>query len=173
MSGSCRKYPIPEGTILHEYASKDGFFADCYAVELDAEISFAQYTAAFYSTRIFKVERLILRFAAAAPSTDQEARQLGLGETNQFAIWRVATRLDNQLLMETKGRTRSWFMVENLAHKGAPKTRLLFGSIVAPINGAGPDKPKMGRLFSALLGIHTLYSKALLRAARARLLRLG
>ncbi len=159
---------------MHDYANRAGFFADCYAAELDVDVSFAEYIAAFYSTRIFKVERLILRVAAAARSTDEDARQLGLGKTDKFTIWRVAARLDTQLLMETKGRTRSWFMIEDLGHKGAPKTRLYFGSIVAPIKGTGATgTPKMGRLFSAMLGIHTLYSKALLRAARKRLLRLG
>jgi hypothetical protein len=158
---------------LHEYASRAGFFADCYATELDAEVLFADYIAAFYSTGIFKVERLLLRIAAGSASTDQEAIQLGLGETNQFAIWRVAMRAENQLLMETKGRTRSWFMIEDLGHKDAPKTRLLFGSIVAPISTAASGTPKMGWLFSALLGVHTLYSKALLNAARSRLLMPG
>ena len=158
---------------MHDYANRPGFFADCYAVEVDGAVSFAEYIAAFYSTRIFKAERLILRVVAAARSSDDDARQLGLGKADRFAIWRVAERLDTQLLMETKGRTRSWFMIEDLGHKGAPKTRLYFGSIVAPIKDAAAGTPKMGRLFSALLGVHTLYSKALLRAARKRLLRQG
>lgn len=154
---------------MHDFSSKDGFFADCFAIEMNMDVSFSDYITAFYSTRIFKVERLILRIAVSAQSTDQEARQLGLGETNQFAIWRVAKRAENQLLMETKGRTKSWFMIEDLGHKGTPKTRLLFGSIVTPLNNAGSGKPKMGGLFSALTGVHTLYSKALLKATCSRL----
>ncbi len=155
---------------MYDFARKDGFYADCFAVEMDADVSFAEYIAAFYSTRIFKLERLILRVMAAARSTDQEAIKLGRGETSQFAVWRSAMREENQLLMETKGRTKSWFMIEDLSRDGSPKTRLLFGSIVAPINATGPGKPKMGLLFSALLGFHRLYSKALLNATRARLL---
>ena len=158
---------------MHDYAQRPGFYTDCFAVEIAADVRFSEYIAAFYSTRIFKVERLILLYVAAARSSDEEARQLGLEKADRFAIWRVAERVDNQLLMETKGRTRSWFMIEDLCDNGAPKTRLYFGSIVTPIRGAAAGKPKMGWLFSALQGVHTLYSKALLRAAGKRLLRQG
>ena len=156
---------------MQDYAGREGYFTDCYAIDLGQNVSFSDYIAAFYSTKLFKLERFILRIFARAPATDEGARKLGLDEVDTFAVWRVSERRENQLLMETKGRTMSWFMVEDINEHGAPKSRLFFGSVVAPIKGKGSNSPRMGLLFSALLGMHSLYSKALLTAARARLLK--
>ena len=48
-------------------------------------------------------------------------------------------------------------------------TRLYFGSAVVPIRDHATGESKMGFAFEALIGFHTLYSRVLLNAARARL----
>lgn len=126
----------------------------------------AEYVEAFYTTRLFRLERFILTWLVDKPSTDAEARSLAQGARDAFAAWSVEGRVGNQLLMcDFQSRTRSWLMIE----PGAASTRLYFGSGIVPrvIDG----KKRMGPGFRALLGFHKLYSRALLASARARLAR--
>jgi hypothetical protein len=131
--------------------------------DIPRAVSHAAYVEAFYTTALFKVERLILSWVISAHSTDREARELALGERDSFAAWRVERRGKEQLLMAA-GRTRSWLMVS--PSEGA--TRLYFGSAVVP-KVSGKHRGSLGPGFTALLGFHKLYSRALLQAARARL----
>jgi hypothetical protein len=162
--------PIPEGTALYSIAQEEGVYTDCYTTGLDIDISFADYVAAFYTTRIFKAERFVLALLARAPSSDDEARQLAMRGRDHFAIWRVQLQTDTQLLMQA-GRTRSWLMIDHDPGQSHAKTRLMFGSVVMPITNHRTGQPKMGALFSAFLGGHKLYSKLLLSGARKQLLR--
>ena len=124
----------------------------------------ADYVEAFYTTWLFKLERLILTWLVDKPSTDEEARSLARGARDAFAAWSVEGRAGNQLLMcDFQSRTRSWLMVE----PGAASTRLYFGSGIVPRMVDGTKR--MGPGFRALLGFHKLYSRALLTAARTRL----
>ena len=50
----------------------------------------------------------------------------------------------------------------------ATRTRLYFGSAVIPRVGADGER-KFGLAFHALIGLHKLYSRALLKAAISRL----
>lgn len=126
-------------------------------------VSHAEFVEAFYTSGLFKTERFILSWVVSAPSTDQEARELALGKREAFAAWHVEARNQNQILMAA-GRTRSWLMV--CPADGC--TRLYFGSAVVRKNlRAGPGSLDPG--FSALLGFHKWYSRALLRAARTKL----
>ena len=120
--------PLPPGALLHSYA-RDGHFTDCWATDVAAPVSHPRYVEAFYTTWVFRLERWILRWAIARPSTDGEARALGAGTTDRFSAWSVEARAPGQLLMrdEFTRRTRSWLMVEPL---GADGTRLYFGSAV-------------------------------------------
>ncbi len=94
------------------------------------------------------------------------------GELNSFAAWGVEERSVNQLLMsDFKGRTRSWLMVAPVQSGGATATRLYFGSAVVPIVNKASGQARLGFAFSALLGFHKLYSRVLLRAACSRLAR--
>lgn len=99
-----------------------------------------------------------------------QAGALARGERDTFAAWRVEGRAPGELLLcDFTGRTRSWLMVV-APTGGASPTRLCFGSAVVPRrDGAG--RARMGSLFTALLGFHKLYSRALLYAARRRLAR--
>lgn len=165
---SVQHHPIPADTALYAFSQKRGYYTDCFAVEIDRVVAFSDFIEAFYTTRLFRAERLLLRIFAAAPSSDLEARQLGLGLTERFAIWRTEERTETQLLMKAIGRTRSWFMIEKASERDLTTTRLLFGSVVAPMQD-GEQAPKIGFLFTVFHGVHLLYSKLLLSAALRRL----
>jgi hypothetical protein len=148
---------------LQAYA-RNGSYADCYTATFDGAVSHEQYVAAFYTTWVFKLERLILKWAVARPSTDEQARQLASGTRDEFAAWRVEERARDQILLcDFMGRTRSWLMVAPLENGAG--TRLYFGSAVTP----RPGGTSMGFPFNALLGFHQLYSRVLLGAAARRL----
>ncbi|TWO70147.1 hypothetical protein FN976_16260 [Caenimonas sedimenti] len=152
--------------LRHQHA---GAYADCYATDIARAVTHAEFVEAFYTTRLFKAERFILRWLASKPSSDAQARQLAAGERDTFAAWTVEGRAPGQLMLaDFSGRTRSWLMVGPV--EGAAGTRLYFGSAVVPGKAAGDGgRARMGFLFRALLGFHKLYSRALLRSARARL----
>lgn len=158
---------LPPGALLARY--HDGHsFTDSYCTLVDGEIPLAAFVEAFYTTWLFKLERFILAWLVRRPSTDEQARALGAGKANTFAAWHVEGRNDHQLLMNA-GRTCSWFMVEPVAGRECAATRLYFGSAVIAKAGAAGTKPVLGFVFSALLGFHKLYSRALLSASRTRL----
>lgn len=143
---------LPESALLQKYV-RSGAYTDCFSTDIRGDISLVDFVEAFYTTWLFKLERFILRVAISKPSTDAEARQVVLGDIDKFAAWRVEDRGDQQLLMcDFRAHTRSWFMV-------APG-RLYFGSAVIP-----KDRPS----YKLLLGLHRLYSRALLATARSRL----
>lgn len=155
--------PLPSDALLQRYRER-GAYTDCYTTELAEASGFADYVTAFYTTPLFRIERLILALAIARPSSDNEARQLAAGTVDRFAAWDVEARADNQLLLcDLHGRTRSWLMTSR--HEVTGSTRLYFGSAVVPRTRGVP----LGRMFRALLGFHRAYSVALLLSARRRL----
>lgn len=155
--------PLPEGALLARYR-RSGAYTDCYATQVPRAVSQAQYVEAFYTGTLFKLERQLLAWFAAHPSTDAQAAALARGARESFAAWRVEARTDDQLLMcDLTGRTRSWLMSEPA---GGSSTRLYFGSAVVPAADASPG---MRFPFNALLGFHKAYSRALLAAAGSRL----
>jgi hypothetical protein len=108
---------LPRQALLARYAG-NGAYTDCFAAELDGSIDCARYVEAFYTTPLFRAERLILRLAIEAPSTDEQAHLLASGAIDRFAAWRVEDRAPDQLLMcDIRGSTRSWFMVERLTRR--------------------------------------------------------
>jgi len=161
---------LPPQALLRRYLEQ-GAYADCYMVDVDHPVSQAEYVEAFYTTRVFKLERLLLAWFASRPSTDRQVRDLANERLNAFAAWNVEARVGGQLLMsDMHQRTRSWLMCAPVAGGTAGGTRLYFGSAVVPIKVARPGAaPQMGFGFRALLGFHKLYSKVLLRAAASRL----
>ena len=143
---------LPEVALLQKYV-ESGAYTDCFSSRVTGDVSLAEFVEAFYTTWLFKLERFILRLAISKPSTDIEARQVALGGIERFAAWRVEARADHQLLMsDFRDHTRSWFMVV--------PGRLYFGSAVIP-----KDQPS----YKLLLGLHRLYSRALLATAKSRL----
>ena len=159
---------IPPDSLFGRYV-ETGAYTDCYVTELPITVTHAQFVEAFYTTALFKLERLLLGLFLSRPSTDAQARQLAEGRLSSFAAWSVESRAENQLVLAA-GRTRSWLMVaagDGADHSG---TRLFFGSAIVPPRTASGTRGGMGLVFTALLGFHKLYSRALLSSARARLL---
>ena len=157
---------LPPSALLRKYMH-EGAYTDCYVTQIATVVSMAEYVDAFYTTYVFKLERLILRWLVAKPSTDGDARRLAHGEIDFFAAWSVEGRAPDQLLLcDYQGRTRSWLMVSR--DESSSSTRLHFGSAVVPVR-AKSGNLKLGFTFTALLGFHKLYSRVLLSAARRRL----
>ena len=160
---------LPRGALLNTY-KRTGAYTDCYATDIHGSVSHQQFVTAFYTTPLFKLERVILKWAVSKPSTDVDAQQLASGAVDAFAAWRVEKRSENQLLMcDLHGHTRSWLMVAPLKTDRGPATRLYFGSAVVPVKSASTGTLAIGFGFRALLGLHKIYSKALLFAARSQL----
>ncbi len=152
---------VPEGSLLSAYAGGEAY-TDCYSADVSMPVIQAQFVEAFYTTPLFKVERFFLRLASR-PSTDVAAKELALGQTETFAMWRVENRKETELLLAV-GRTRSWLMAKSGAGQDSNRTRLYFGSAIVP-----NQKGQLGFGVTALQGFHKLYSRALLHAARLRL----
>ena len=158
--------PLPANGLLQRFV-ESGDYTDCFSIRMDAEFAFPAYVEAFYTTTVFKAERLILKWLVARPSTDSEARALASGDIDEFAAWRVLERADEQvLLMDIRGQTCSWLMSVPDSHG----TVLYFGSAIIRSRKTASGR-RMGWTYRALLGFHRLYSRVLLRAAGTRLLR--
>jgi hypothetical protein len=155
---------LPDHALLRRY-SETGAYTDCYAIDVAAPYSHADYVEGFYTTSVFRFERLVLSWLISKPSSDTDARDLALGRREVFAAWHVEACAPDQLLMcDFLGRTRSWLMV---VPQGIG-TRLYFGSAVVPIIGRRGEK-RVDWRYRTLLGFHKLYSRVLLRAAARRL----
>lgn len=162
---------LPDQAFLAEY-TRNGAYTDCYVAEIDRHVPHAEYVEAFYTGTLFKLERLLIAWFASKPSTDAQAKQLASGRASTFSAWRVEDRNSNQLLMcDLSGRTRSWLMVAPATEGSSAITRLYFGSAVVPVVSKQSGEARFGFMFTALLGFHKIYSRALLSAARSCLAR--
>lgn len=133
----------------------------------------ADFVNAFYTTWLFKLERLVIRVIAHQASTDDDVARLADGSAQKFAVWTVEERTPTQLLLcDRHGRTRSWLMAESASNQGHASARLLFGSAVTPVI-SDQGKTGLGIGFRLLLPMHRVYSRLLLNACRARLRRVG
>ena len=159
---------VPEDALLKTYRGGLrpecwGKSGDCFAVTVEGITDLAAFVFAFYTSPVFRIERLILCLLAGAPSTDTEARRLADGVGTTFAIWRVGERTATQLLMcDRYERTRSWFRVVPL---NDGRTLLQFGSAVASKSGSRPATRTSGSAFRLLSKFHVMYSQVLLNAA--------
>lgn len=166
---SIERCRIPVNTMLERYA-RNGAYVDCYMTEISGHVSFREYIIAFYTTLLFRLERIILKLVVSKPSTDTQARQLADRTRENFAAWHVENRSENELLMrDFRGRTRSWLMVAPVNTASGSRTRLYFGSAVVPIRNSQTGEPSLGFGFQALLGFHKVYSVLLLHFATSRI----
>lgn len=162
---------VPEGTLLQRYVDRG--HTDCYTTEVAAAVTQAAFVEAFYTTRIFKLERLLLAMLASKPSTDVQAVQLAAGTLNDFAAWHVEARAPGELLMcDFRGTTRSWLMTVPVGSGETAGTRLYFGSAVVAVVDAATGKAAPAIGFRMLMGFHKLYSRVLLHAACSRVRRM-
>lgn len=160
---------LPPDALLRKYR-ESGAYTDCYAFDVSPPVSQAAYVEAFYTSAVFKIERLLLAWFLSRPATDQQARLLATGQIDAFAAWTVEGRDTRQLLLcDFQKRTRSWLMSAPVNVNGSPGTRRYFGSAVVPVRDRRTGETTMGFVFRALLGFHKLYSRVLLRAAANRL----
>jgi hypothetical protein len=160
---------VPEYSLLKTYHggrcpecwAKSG---DCFAVTVNRPVTLAEFVFAFYTSPVFRIERLILRLLANAPSMDSDVQRLAEGSGTSFAIWRVGARTPTQLLMcDRYERTRSWFSVVRL---DAGKTLLQFGSAVASRSEQKTESKVRRFMFRLLMKFHVAYSEILLHAAK-------
>jgi hypothetical protein len=155
--------------LLQRYLAQ-GDFVDCFSTQVSGRISLSQFITAFYSTRLFGLERIILASLLGKGSSEAQLQALAQDSADQFAAWSVEAREPHQMLLcDYRGRTRSWLMVA--PGSGDAETRLYFGSAVIAMKHPATGERSMGGGFKALLGFHKLYSKALLNAARRQLCR--
>lgn len=157
---------LPLQALLRRYHD-GGDYTDCYRATARGSFSLAQFIRAFYTTPIFRTERLILRWLVGRDSSDAGVERLADADSDEFAAWRVEARGPGQLLLcDYLGRTRSWLMTA-AAENG--RTDLYFGSAILRRRDPRTGDRSLGPLFTVLLGFHRLYSRVLLAAARARL----
>jgi len=157
--------PLPEHALLAAYHAK-GDYTDCFTIDVVGAISQQQFVTAFYTSRLFKAERFILKWLVAKPSTHRQVEQLAAGSIDGFAAWTVEGRKSDQLLMcDYQGRTRSWLMVESVEGDVEPATRLFFGTGVVSATDRKTGRKSMPLPFRLLLGFHRQYARALLRSA--------
>lgn len=158
----------PDLALINRYRNDPDCYTDCYRTEVAFQTSLSCYVTMFYTSWLFRLERIILKWTVNRPSSDADAKSVANGEADRFAAWTVEERTETQLLMcDMAGRTRSWFMIEPDFHRGT--TALFFGSAVVPIKDKRTGEKKLGFVFKVLLGFHKLYSRALMSAARNRL----
>lgn len=161
---------LPATSLLMAYRAA-GAFTDCYTTEVPATISLREFIEAFYTSRLFKLERFLIKYLARRQTSDRAIAELAEALRNDFAVWTVERRSADQILLaDQAGKTRSWLMVEPIKiGADAPATRLYFGSAVIPKIATDTGKKSIGLVFKALVGFHGMYSRALLRAARSNL----
>ena len=170
-----KQQAVPSDSLLKTYRGGArlehwGLQGDCFSVVVDAPVTLSDFVVAFYTSPVFRLERLILRILAGAPSMDSDVRSVADGSGTLFAIWRVGERTATQLLMcDRYERTRSWFQVVPL--EGGDATELRFGSAVSSSRNRETGTLSTGRWFRWLAGFHVLYSRLLLSAARRRVMK--
>jgi hypothetical protein len=158
--------PLPPGSLLARLAQERGAFADAYTLRFPRPVPLAEFVEAFYTTRLFKLERALIALFGR-PSSDAMARAVARGDGERLAVWTVEARRPDELLMhEDSGATRSWFKAE--AGEGGATT-LWFGSAVVPRRRGPGGEARFSAVFHLLLGFHRWYSRALLKAAARKL----
>ena len=155
----------PEESLLQSYRDRRDY-TDGFYVDLPFAVTLSDYIDAFYTTWLFRLERLVLATLVAKPSSDAQALALAQGERSRFAAWTTEARTADQVLMcDYQSKTRSWLM--SVSHDEG--TRLYFGSAVVAEGTRIDGTSDLGAGFNQLIGFHRLYSVALLQAAAARL----
>jgi hypothetical protein len=167
--------PVPEDSLLKTYRGgvhpeRWGRYGDCFCVSVAGVVSLADFVFAFYTSPVFRLERLLLGLAGA-PANDADALALAQGASAAFSMWYVGQRTADQLLMcDRYERTRSWFRA---ASPDGDRTLLQFGSAVAAASASPAQARGRGSVFRLLLVFHIVYSQLLLSAARSRVTRLS
>ena len=158
----------PVGSLLAEQAQLSGYYTDCFSIHLEQSVTLPEFMNAFYTTPLFRLERLLLSLTVKGRMTDANVTALSRGESDRLAIWQVEARKECEILLSA-GRTKSWLMVAR-QEGGGDDTQLFFGSVVVPEPPKRErDAPRLGPVFDSLLSAHRIYSRLLLSSAAQRL----
>jgi hypothetical protein len=154
--------PLLESLLVLRAQPRD--YLDCFFIDVPGQVKFENYLASFYTTWLFKLERVVLNWAGYR-SSDQQAQALAEGTVQAFAAWKLEDRSEGQILMrDMTGATCSWLM----ARPQDGGTRLYFGSGLRSRVQRADGSSRMSAGFRALMGLHNLYSRALLACAAKR-----
>ncbi|MEL6648775.1 MAG: hypothetical protein AAFQ05_13995 [Pseudomonadota bacterium] len=155
---------LPQDSLLHACATRPGSYTDCFeaAVPTDGtpDRAFERFVFLFFDSWLFRVERMILRFAGKAPKAGTDPIALARGEVAHFAAWTVDARRAQELLMSVHHTPiRTWLSVA----KDGDQMRLRFGTALLAQETSG----RVHWGFRATIRAHRLYAKLLLKAAAA------
>jgi len=160
------KSELPDKAILLKYRDS---YTDCYSLFVAQNLTLEPYVQAFYTGRVFKLERWLISTFTGLPSSQNQLDDMLYNNSEIFSAWTVEERTEGQLLMcDFQKRTRSWFMVvpENNG------TRFYFGSAVVKTDYWNSASERFAQLiFKILMPFHWLYSRILLGGAARNLRR--
>ena len=133
---------VPESGLLNAYADIPGCYTDCFSAEISGTVQLPELIHSFFTTPVFRLERMILAVFASSPTTDLEVANLACGDGNTLALWKVETREKNQLIMAVgNGPLRTWLMVSpDKAKKDT--SRIFLGSALLPTAFGSKGEPK-------------------------------
>lgn len=156
-----RACDVPRDGLLQAYVGQGATYTDCFEVMSPHAVTLPEFIEAFYTTWLFRMERVVLSLPLRARVRDSEVTALAEG-ADHFAVWQVEARDDAQILLSDRsGHTRSYLAVSG---KEGGVTRLVFGSAVVAPKG----KP-LGTMVGLLIPLHRFYSKCLIRLAERKL----
>ena len=104
---------------LRAPAAQQPHYADHFCVSVSTEVAIEQWTAAFFASRAFRLERFLLNRFFPDKATDDAARALGVGHSDVFSAWTMERRSPGQLLLNFVG-----FVHEEVSGSPAGLTRL-------------------------------------------------
>ena len=159
--------PLPEDAFLARYRDSHDY-TDSFRLIVPGHIKLGDYINAFYTTPLFRLERLVLAVLLGKRSSDTQVASLAAGTTTRFAAWTVEARGDDQILLcDFLGYSRSWLMC--LPSPDGAATCLHFGSAIVPRRVSATGKASFDPGFHLLKGFHLVYSRGLLASAAASL----
>ena len=168
MFGIIQSAPPPDALLVTHrgrHPEQWGGYHDCFRICVPGRVTLQQFVVAFYTSRLFRLERALLRIFLAIPSSDADAYALARGTRNTFAAWYVGARTPTELLMcDRYERTRSWFRVGS---DDDGSTELCFGSAVAGRRRANASF-EMSPSFRALLAFTCSIRSCCCKPPRAR-----
>lgn len=147
-----RSMPAKPEKLLNE---TDNAYLDAFVLPTKHDVKdVKQYARAFYTSRIFKFERFIIKHLIGAEMTDEQINSSEFNVGDEILIWKVVKRENNQVLLNwsygsVTGST--WLKVENGKYK--------FGSGLSHSVGLLPTIA------------HQIYSRLLLNSAVSKMKR--
>jgi len=158
---------LPDDSFLHDY-QKNNNFTDCYKVLIHRNVSGLEFVEAFYTSWLFRLERLIIAIFVLRPSTDKQLLKFLRFQRPTFSAWTIERSSAEQWLMcDYQGKTRSWFMVKPFQNESI--TELYFGTAILANAKDKFGNSRLTLFFRLLLLFHRHYAIWLLNAAKRRL----